>query len=258
MIGTFQNASIIHELFCTELNKQSKHILSFLSCPKLIRLFSKCLFTRSETKPILNNSNRTRRTERTYSIFECGILKENISILRIEISPSRLICTVWPSSRLISTGFAHIGSVSLTLAPFRSHWLRFAHIGSVFVQPNEALCVCYFFICTVLTVRSAAPQTALRGGPGPRFELGTGERHWPLNTTASPSIILILCGLCQVCSTGAPGRVQPGWPAAGRVGNSLFGFSCESLVFFFTKKSKSLLCSKKWKERSAHLALVAL
>ena len=148
----------------------------------------------------------------------------------------------WFRSHWLS--FAHIGSVSLTLAPFRSHWLRFAHIGSVFVQPNEALCVCYFFICTVLTVRSAAPQTALRGGPGPRFELGTGERHWPLNTTASPSIILILCGLCQVCSAGAPGRVQPGWPAAGRVGNSLFGFSCESLGFFYKKEQIALVLKK--------------
>ena len=147
---------------------------------------------------------------------------------------------------------------------FRSHWLSFAHIGSVSLTLAQFLCnptrPCVFVIslfvhCTVLTVRSAAPQTALRGGPGPRFELRTGERHWPLNTTASPSIIL--CGLCQVCSTGAPGRVQPSWPAAGRVGNSLFGFSCESLGFF-TKKSKSLFCSKKWKERSAHFALVAL
>ena len=136
---------------------------------------------------------------------------------------------------------------------FRSHWLSFAHIGSVSLTLAQFLCnptrPCVFVIslfvhCTVLTVRSAAPQTALRGGPGPRFELGTGERHWPLNTTASPSIILILCGLCQVCSAGAPGRVQPGWPAAGRVGNSLFGFSCESLVFFYKKEQIALVLKK--------------
>ena len=32
----------------------------------------------------------------------------------------------------------------------------------------------FYFICTMLTVRAATTQTALCGGPGPRFEPGTG------------------------------------------------------------------------------------
>ena len=41
-------------------------------------------------------------------------------------------------------------------------------------QPSKVQCqVFYYFICTVFTEQSAAPQTALWGGPGPRFKPGT-------------------------------------------------------------------------------------
>ena len=149
------------------------------------------------------------------------------------------VCTVWPSSRLISAGFAHIGSVSLTLAQFRSHWLSFARIGSVsltlapyrshwlsFRTAQRGL-VCLLFLY-LYSINSAICRPSDRTAGRPRAEIRTRDGRETLTTKY------------DCISFNHPNTVWSvsGPAPAARVENSLFR-SFDSFALSLLRSSRS-------------------